>query len=743
MQRRWQRRLRRLARAAVPQPAVLVVAPALCALMGGLPSVAGAQACPNEQLRAENGSKRLPDCRAYELVSPVEKNGAEAGGDNEESPFYSVASTDGSAVVYGTTGAIGDTTSGLDVYSVSRRSTASWSTGAALPRGRGELSFSRTTPFLFDPSTDMSHFLFATSGSFVPREPEGENSQSIYLAMGDESLAWVGEPRIPNPDPPLGEEHEQMYPAGGSSDLTTAYFTYYGTLVTSDAAREKNVASNHAWGLYEWREGHLTAAGELPRGSKYAASPSDPFDAFGAVPAAIGEDQNNTAGPDNFANEVSNNGSRAFFVSPDPRSEHPGEDIPELYVRENGERTVLVSEDALEGGRPSADGPLAVEDTAREAFFPYVYASPDGSHAFFESMGRLAKSATGKEPNGPGPWTYDFNSVANTLTYLPGVLGPIIASSEDGSWFVFKNTVGEGEGEGEEPKLDLWTRDSEDGTVDAITRLPKPASTSTNNGGRLYVDPARVVATGEELVFETDSALPGGFNDAGGYDQVYRYDLKTRELTCVSCPPSGVTPSGDARLSEDDSQNGNDNGVGHGSFVGSRGVSANGSRIFFDTPDPLAPQDINDKRDVYEWENGQVQLISSGTSPNESFFLDNSESGEDVFFATTDGLVGADTDDSYDVYDARVDGGFPAAVPPSPCLSDCQGPPSSPPTFGMPSSVTFSGEGNVAPPASKPPSKSGKPKAKGNPRKARKHKTKKRGSHRGRRASRTAGRARR
>ncbi len=95
-------------------------------------------------------------------------------------------------------------------------------------------------------------------------------------------------------------------------------------------------------------------------------------------------------------------------------------------------------------------------------------------------------------------------------------------------------------------------------------------------------------------------------------------------------------------------------------------------------------------------------MLSSGKSPQASFFGDASASGNDAFLITSSpGLVGQDKDQLYDVYDARVGGGLSAQnqVAPLPCESGeaCHGPSAPPPGFQGPGSATFKGPGNVKP----------------------------------------------
>jgi hypothetical protein len=272
-----------------------------------------------------------------------------------------------------------------------------------------------------------------------------------------------------------------------------------------------------------------------------------------------------------------------------------------------------------------------------------------------------------------------------------------------------------------------------------------------HNIGRLT---ARVSPNGRYITFMSDRSLTGYDNrDAvtGRPDEeVYEYDAVTEKLVCASCDPTGARPVG-VKVGEFQYGNLADvaNGSGVGDYNNETGIAANvptgdsleaygeslnqprylsdSGRLFFDGSDALVPQDVNGQEDVYEYEpvgagscsvssltygersSGCVDLISSGTSGQESGFLDASETGGDVFFVTTSKLASADFDSARDVYDAREctvqePCTTPAvALPPCSSGEGCKPAQSVQPSlFGSPSSQTFSGTGNLVQPVSKP-----------------------------------------
>lgn len=263
---------------------------------------------------------------------------------------------------------------------------------------------------------------------------------------------------------------------------------------------------------------------------------------------------------------------------------------------------------------------------------------------------------------------------------------------------------------------------------------------------------ARVSPNGRWLAFMSDRPLTGYDNrDAvsGARDEeVYLYSAEANRLVCASCDPTGARPHGQQifNLNRKPIVDNDEIWAARQAWVSAlvpgwdavfKGVGvyqsrylSDSGRLFFDSASPLVPQDVNHAMDVYEYEppagagelgsdnctaaaetysaaaDGCIALVSSGTVPQESAFLDASESGDDVFFVTVAKLVPRDGDDGYDVYDAHVCGiGWecPAAegAPSSPCesASSCR-PPGTPfATSALTPDLSVEGAGNLAPKA--------------------------------------------
>ncbi|MGN6203258.1 MAG: hypothetical protein ACTHNY_12770 [Solirubrobacterales bacterium] len=92
---------------------------------------------------------------------------------------------------------------------------------------------------------------------------------------------------------------------------------------------------------------------------------------------------------------------------------------------------------------------------------------------------------------------------------------------------------------------------------------------------------------------------------------------------------------------------------------------------------------------------GCVYLISSPRSERDEDLFAASESGNDVFFRSGDLLTGDDADATTSIYDARVGGGFPEAETASPCQGEgCH--PAPTPQPSLPSAATsFPAAGNL------------------------------------------------
>jgi hypothetical protein len=245
---------------------------------------------------------------------------------------------------------------------------------------------------------------------------------------------------------------------------------------------------------------------------------------------------------------------------------------------------------------------------------------------------------------------------------------------------------------------------------------------------------ARVSPNGKYLAFMSDRSLTGFDNadaSSGAADEeVFLYGAGANQLACASCNRFGQRPHGVLVAPP------NSTGVGElvdrqGNWTGrwlaanvpgwternevtatyqSRYLSDQG-RLFFNSSDVLTPADANKTEDVYQYEpsgvgscnagSGCVGLISSGTSQEESAFLDASATGGDVFFLTAANLVKTDVDQSIDLYDAHeCTTESPCPAPPasnSKCESStsCQGASSQQTGFGSPASATLSGSGNI------------------------------------------------
>jgi hypothetical protein len=373
-------------------------------------------------------------------------------------------------------------------------------------------------------------------------------------------------------------------------------------------------------------------------------------------------------------------GTRVFFTTSEALAAEDTDAGRDLYMTE------LVcpgSESTCMSAAREVRGPVVIsKDTAHQGESAEVQGvvriAPNGEHVYFVALGVLSgANAEGRSPVRGAQNMYVYDTQRKRLAFVADLCSGPIASGGTEDRQCPRSLTGEPEGRNDTA---LWGKVQEvqsnrDGGVLVFASYARLREDDTDEARDVY----RYDASSETLQRVT---LGEGGYDADGNDS--RFDAS---ITAV-----GIHPGREVLRQYD---------------MGSLAVSEDGSLVAFTSAEPLSPQATNDRTNVYVWHGGtegqgsegEVSLVSGGTALTPDGGVVVSPSGRDVFFITTASLLPQDTDETADIYDARVDGGgfeqVPVARPP--CAGDaCQGPLTNPAPLLVPGSVSQTPDGNIA-----------------------------------------------
>jgi hypothetical protein len=659
--------------------------------------------CPNAQLRQETRSNTLPDCRAYELVTP---------GFAQGSIIYPLAgppaplATSPAKIAYTTAFTpfaeeAGDPSNYMADMYVSTRSDTGWyqrfvgrSANETVqmggpPKGHVENIFqgirgpgtmmigSQASPSLDrlidydrgwpDSQTEVNHghasnspYVWDTStGKLVARWP----TNVFDITHGED---FVG---IPEASPDF------------------SHFVFQSNIPFADGVAEVTRSITCCQGGGGWPENTPPAAiydNDLSTGSVELVSLKSDGTPFEGYVFDISDDASRIL----MSREITNASGNYF-----PAGVQQFRDVQGLYLRVDEERTLEIAP-----GRQvtyvgsTADGATIYLRSAEQL------TADDHDHStdlfvWHESDQQITRISVGD--SGQAGDTDDCGGITwnggtcniQLIDFLPytalidlgnhftagqggnGTSDNMIASKSGDIYFISPEQLLAGRGEEGRANLYVYRNGGLKFVVSlnpqqVCTTLPVWSSCAAGAIARMQVSP-----NGSHMAFVAQSNVTG--YDTAGHTEMYTYSPDSGRIICASCRPDGQPPTSEVLASQ--------NGL----------FQTYDGRVFFSTVDALVPRDTDGVEDVYEYNEGRAQLISAGTgfsltgfggvipSATSTGLVNVSADGTNVYFATLDTLVTQDHNGgSLKIYDARTGGGFPAERTPPNCTAadECHGP---------------------------------------------------------------------
>ncbi|HET6997417.1 MAG TPA: hypothetical protein VFI03_02420 [Solirubrobacterales bacterium] len=618
-----------------------------------------ADSCPNEAFRT--GFSYLTDCRAFELVTPFGANAdiRVAGGpvtpDGDVVCFNTEDSLLGSAP-----NGMKNADDGFCSWLTASGWESKWVTGPASPTPSA-FALGSNVYFL---SPDGKRLIFASDGNllgddYVPGPGVGvAGTVSSYMWEAGET-SWLAPP---GPGPYLGQDDgalSQRRPLAVSEDLTRGIFWSEERILPED--------ENSGPDIYEWSPGGLRVVSTDSSGKAAGGAP-------GYQEAVV---QNLDLGVIDFGaleqmeappGAMSADGSRVFFghsgapLDGDTTEAPEGDGSIELapiqsvYMREGNEITLISPR--------RGSGP--------DSAVYFVGATADGDVAYLETTQQLTP-----EVKQSYRAIYRYDVATDELELVADAPGGVrfLTLSPDGSTVLYR----------ERATNDLIVEHN--GVTTTLGKFTVADTEGAQTAGNTRQDQRmlRVSPDGSVVIF----AAAGEFAGFGpGPRQVYRWEAGEgiERISAVE----GAEPAANASIGAYAAALGdraeffyNHNAKGNRGRV----MSDDGSRVFFETTEALVNRDVNNLTDVYEWHDGEINIVSTGTG-GKALYHGSSADGKTVFLTTFDRLLPQwDRNGKRDLYAVRPDGGFaPPAPPPScegrACQSAQAAPPASDPGEG-------------------------------------------------------------